>query len=522
MLKVEGLSYSIGKAKLLDNINFDVDRGQTLAVVGESGAGKTLLSKLLLGIEPKVGAASGSVHINGHNSRTFSDLQWQKVRGKQIAMVSQEPLSALNPVKRVEWLLKRAVALHPKAEASFRAGNTGLLNQRIDELLEQVGLSSDLKTRYPHQLSGGQRQRLLIALAIVNNPTLLVADEPSTALDPEVRQQILLLLKQIQTRTGMAIVLISHDLHMVRQVADHVMVLQQGKVIEHNQASLLFNTPKHEYTQALLRPMHFDPPVPPNKRTLLTVNNLTVDVKSTGWWSKPQRLLDNINFSLNEGESIGIIGQSGSGKSTLAKALLRLMPATGSIYFDGHDWLNEKRRVLRLHRHKIQFVFQDTASSLNPRLTIAQTLTEGCLAQLQTENIPSRLDTIMADVGLPTAFLNRYPHQLSGGQRQRIMIARALILSPKLLILDEPTTALDQENRYRMIALLKSIQEKRQISLVLITHDLTLLQALCHQVLILEQGTQTQCQSVGHWLSTENTYDTQEKEFNNEPIGIVA
>ncbi|QUM80035.1 ABC transporter ATP-binding protein [Moritella sp. 5] len=522
MLKVEGLSYSIGKAKLLDNISFQVDRGQTLAVVGESGAGKTLLAKLLLGIEPTAGVASGSVNINGHNSRTFSELQWQKVRGKQIGMVSQEPLSALNPVKRVDWLLKRAIALHYKSGTPFRAGNTALLNQRIDGLLEQVGLSSDLKTRYPHQLSGGQRQRLLIAQAIVNNPTLLVADEPSTALDPEVRQQILLLLKQIQARTGMAIVLISHDLHMVRQVADQVMVLQQGKVIEHNQALLLFNTPKHEYTQALLRAMHFDPPVSPSKRTLLNVNNLTVDVKSTGWWSAPQRLLDNINFSLNEGESIGIIGQSGSGKSTLAKALLRLVHATGSIHFDGHDWLNEKRRMLRLHRHKIQFVFQDTASSLNPRLTIAQTLTEGCLAQLQTENISSRLDTIMADVGLPTAFLNRYPHQLSGGQRQRIMIARALILSPKLLILDEPTTALDQENRYRMITLLKSIQEKRQISLVLITHDLTLLQALCHQVLILDLGRQVQCQSVGHWLSAENIYDKQEKEFNNESIGIVA
>jgi len=522
MLKVEGLSYWIGKAKLLDNINFQVDRGQTLAVVGESGAGKTLLSKLLLGIEPKAGMTSGSVHINGHNSRTFSDLQWQHVRGKQIGMVSQEPLSALNPVKRVEWLLKRAIALHHKSGKSFSAGNTVLLNQRIGELLEQVGLSSDLKTRYPHQLSGGQRQRLLIALAIVNNPALLVADEPSTALDPEVRQQILRLLKQIQTRTGMAIVLISHDLHMVRQVADQVMVLQQGKVIEHNQALLLFNAPQHEYTKALLRPMHFTSPKVPSNRTLLNVNNLSVDVKSTGWWSKPQRLLDNINFSLNEGESIGIIGQSGSGKSTLAKALLRLMPATGSIYFDDHDWLNEKRRMLRLHRHKIQFVFQDTASSLNPRLTIAQTLTEGCLAQLQTKNLSSRLDTIMADVGLPTAFLNRYPHQLSGGQRQRIMIARALILSPKLLILDEPTTALDQENRYRMITLLKSIQEKHQINLVLITHDLTLLQALCHQVLILEQGKQAQYQSVGHWLPAENTYDKQEKEFNNEPIGIVA
>ncbi|EDM67940.1 putative ABC transporter ATP-binding protein [Moritella sp. PE36] len=522
MLKVEELSYSIGQVKLLDNISFQVDRGQTLAVVGESGAGKTLLSKLLLGIEPKTGVASGSVNINGHNSRTFSELQWQKVRGKQIGMVSQEPLSALNPVKRVEWLLKRAILLHHKSDKSFRAGNTALLNQRIDELLEQVGLSADLKLRYPHQLSGGQRQRLLIALAIVNNPALLVADEPSTALDPDVRQQILQLLKQIQARTGMAIVLISHDLHMVRQFADHVMVLQQGKVIEHNQTLLLFTAPQHEYTQALLRPMHFDPPVSPSNRNLLNVNNLTVDVKSTGWWRAPQRLLDNIQFSLNEGESIGIIGQSGSGKSTLAKALLRLMPATGSIYFNEHDWLNEKRRMLRLHRHKIQFVFQDTASSLNPRLTISQTLTEGCLAQLQTENLSSRLDTIMADVGLSTDLLTRYPHQLSGGQRQRIMIARALILSPKLLILDEPTTALDQENRFRMIKLLKSIQENRQISLILITHDLTLLQALCHQVLILEQGKQLQCQSVNHWLSAENTYDKQEKELNNEPVGIVA
>lgn len=502
MLNVSQLSFTIGNATLLDDISFEVKQGKTLAIVGESGAGKTLLSKLLLGLEPKIGVTNGAININGHDSRDFSELQWQAIRGNQIGMVSQEPLSALNPVKRIEWLLKRAIFLHRQSTRLIINTNSEKdhqilsVNQRINQLIELVGLPSDLKKRYPHQLSGGQRQRLLIALAIVNNPTLLVADEPSTALDPEVRQKILLLLKKIQSETGMAIVLISHDLNMVKEIADDVMVLQKGNVIEHSETALLFDSPKHEYTQALLKKMHFSAPIMPSNKSLLAVSNLSVNVKPMHFWDKPLRLLEGINFSLKEGESIGIIGQSGSGKSTLAKSLLRLIPATGNINFDGHDWLSEKRQTLRLHRHKIQFVFQDTASSLNPRLTIEQILSEGCVAQLQTEKLQTRLETTLSDVNLNKALLSRYPHQLSGGQRQRIMIARALILSPKLLILDEPTTALDQENRYRMISLLKSIQEKNKISLILITHDLTLLQALCHKVLTLEKGKQLHCEPV--------------------------
>jgi len=521
MLKVEALNYSIGEAKLLDNINVSVACGKTLAIVGESGAGKTLLSKLLVGIEPIVGVSSGAIFINGKNSREFSKLQWQSVRGKQVGVVSQEPLSALNPVKRIEWLLKRAILLHRKADNQFK-DNRLSVDQHIDALVTQVGLETALKKRYPHQLSGGQRQRLLIALAIVNNPALLVADEPSTALDPAVRHQILLLLKQIQQRTGMAIVLISHDLNLVRQIADQVIVLQNGKVIEYNQATLIFEKPQHPYTQALLKPMTFLPPGTPSERRLLKVASLSVDVKATSWWKAPQLLLDNIGFTLNQGESLAIIGQSGSGKSTLAKALLRLIPATGHIDFDGHDWLAEKRQNIRLHRHKIQFVFQDTAASLNPRLTIEQTLSEGCFAQCQPENLTTRLEQVMEDVNLSVALLTRYPHQLSGGQRQRIMIARALILSPKLLILDEPTTALDQENRYKMITLLQSIQQKRQISLVLITHDLALLQALCHQVLVLAQGKQVQSGSVEDWLATQHTQVTTQQEFDNESITTLA
>lgn len=499
MLKVSQLSFTIGTVKLLHDINFEVKQGKTLAIVGESGAGKTLLSKLLLGLEPEIGFINGIININGHDSRHFSDLQWQAIRGNQIGMVSQEPLSALNPVKRIEWLLKRAIFLHRQSinNTNSEKGHQILsVNQRINQLIELVGLPSDLKKRYPHQLSGGQRQRLLIALAIVNNPTLLVADEPSTALDPEVRQKILLLLKKIQNETGMAIVLISHDLNMVKEIADDVMVLQKGNVIEHSETACLFDTPKHEYTQALLKKIHFSAPIISSNKSLLAVSNLSVSVKPMHFWDKPLRLLEDINFSLKEGESIGIIGQSGAGKSTLAKSLLRLIPATGNIDFDGHDWLSEKRQTLRLHRHKIQFVFQDTASSLNPRLTIEQILSEGCIAQLQTEKLQTRLETALRDVHLNKALLSRYPHQLSGGQRQRIMIARALILSPKLLILDEPTTALDQENRYRMISLLKSIQEKNKISLILITHDLTLLQALCHKVLTLEKGKQLHCEPV--------------------------
>ncbi|WP_411063741.1 nickel ABC transporter ATP-binding protein NikE [Vibrio rotiferianus] len=502
MLNVKNVSLFIEQSHLLNNVSFDVKPGETLAIVGESGAGKTLLSKLLLGIEPRGSVVHGQVMIDGQNSRFFSEKEWLNARGKDIGLVSQEPLSALNPVKSVYWHLKRALLIHCATEQRV----SKKIEKRITELLIQVGLPQEISESFPHQLSGGQRQRLLIAIAIANRPKLLVADEPSTALDPEVRNQILALVREIQRQSGMAIVLISHDLNMVQRFADTVAVLKGGAIVEKQSVYKLFSSPSHEYTRSLMQTVQFTKPSSRCPENLLTVDRLNTEIKAAWWWQSPKSLLSNVSFSLGRGESIGIIGKSGSGKSTLAKSLLRLMPSKGTVEFDGHDWLKEKRSKVRQFRHKMQFVFQDTASSLNPRMTIEQTLVEGCYAQGKTSNLDARMEKSMQDVDLPTEFLKRYPHQLSGGQRQRVMIARALILEPKLLILDEPTTALDQKNRYRMVRLLRSIQDTQQVSLVLITHDLALIEALCHQVLTLADGNQLSCLPSEEWLQTQQEF----------------
>jgi len=500
MLSVRHISLSIDKICLLDDISFNVEAGETLAIVGESGAGKTLLSKLLLGLEPKGSIVKGRIDVAGTNTRDFSEKKWNSIRGKEIGMVSQEPFSALNPVKSVEWHLKRILFIH----RHYNEKPTISFNERVSLLLEQVSLPASLKSRYPHQLSGGQRQRLLIAIAIANNPKLLVADEPSTALDPSVRQQILTLLKTIQQQTNMAIVLISHDLNLVKQVANTVAVFKEGCLIEIQKTADLFNKPIEEYTHSLMKVMSFTRPKPIYSDVNLNVKDLCVVLNSAWWWQFPQYLLSDINFSLKKGESLGLIGKSGSGKSTLAKSLLRLIPAQGKVIFDNHEWLNEKRSSLRLFRYKMQFVFQDNESNLNPRMKIVQSLCEGPNGQGRVNNLNERITQVLIDVDLPSEVLLRYPHELSGGQRQRIMIARALILEPKLLILDEPTTALDQKNRYRIIVLLKKIQAQRQISLILITHDWELLTALCHQVMTLDKGRLSSYQSVDTWLANTN------------------
>lgn len=518
MLSVKNVSLFVDRLPLLYNVSFDVKQGETLAIVGESGAGKTLLSKLLLGIEPRGSLVNGQVMIDGQNSRMFCEKEWLNARGRDIGLVSQEPLSALNPVKSVHWHLKRALLIHCATENKA----SRKIEKGIENLLLKVGLPLEFNDRFPHQLSGGQRQRLLIAIAIANRPKLLVADEPSTALDPIVRNQILNLMKSIQQQYGMAIVLISHDLNMVRRFSDKVAVLKAGVIVENQSTLDLFSAPQHEYTRSLMNPTQFSQPKPMGASRLLTVGNLNTAIKPTWWWQSPKPLLNNVSFTLNSGESIGIIGKSGSGKSTLAKSLLRLMPSKGSVEFDGHDWLNEKRSKVRPYRHKMQFVFQDTSSSLNPRMTIAQTLVEGCHAQGKTSHLETRMEKSMQDVDLPIDYLQRYPHQLSGGQRQRVMIARALILQPKLLILDEPTTALDQKNRYRMITLIKSIQDKHKVSLILITHDLTLIEALCHKVLTLDEGCQHSCESSQEWLEAQQQEFIEIKGNHNESIRATA
>jgi len=483
MLSCEGVSFSIANQMLLENIYFHLPEGKTLAIVGESGAGKTLLSKLILGLQPENGRLQGDMLLAGQSLVQCNDKDWQAIRGRLIGRVAQEPLSALNPVKRIEWILTRALRLHAGRKLSKHE-----CREKIHALLELVGLEQNHKRRFPHQLSGGQRQRVLIALAIANQPKLIIADEPSTALDSRTQQQIMALLKQLQTRLNMTMVFISHDLQMVREIADQVMVLKQGKVVEQGSVESVFSAPEHEYTQKLLEPESVQGVTANPLSPLLNVMDLMV-----------KGILHGVSFDLSLGENLGVIGESGAGKSTLAKALLRLMPATGNIWFNRQDWLSLTPNVLRQQRASMQFVFQDTAASFNPRLTIRRSLKEIYRVSGAAESMVSlkvKLASAMEEVGLDSALLDRYPHELSGGQRQRIMIARALLLSPRLLILDEPTTALDKLSRQSIMDLIQRLQSQRHFSLIVISHDQGLLECLCHKYLVLSHGRQL---AFGEW-----------------------
>lgn len=483
MLSCEGVSFSIANHMLLENIHFHLPEGKTLAIVGESGAGKTLLSKLILGLQPENGHVQGGILLAGQSLAQCNDKDWQIIRGRLIGRVAQEPLSALNPVKRIEWILTRALRLHAGRQLSKDE-----CAEKIHALLEQVGLEENHKRRFPHQLSGGQRQRVLIALAIANQPKLIIADEPSTALDSRTQQQIMALLKQLQTRLNMTMVFISHDLQMVREIADQVMVLKQGKVVEQGSVESVFSAPEHEYTKKLLEPEIIQDVTANSLSPLLNVVDLTV-----------KGILHGVSFDLSLGENLGVIGESGAGKSTLAKALLRLIHASGHIWFNRQDWLSLTPSVLRQQRASMQFVFQDTAASFNPRLTIRRSLKEVFRVSFAAESMSSlevKLASAMEEVGLGSALLDRYPHELSGGQRQRIMIARALLLSPELLILDEPTTALDRLSRQSIMDLIHTLQSQRRFSLIVISHDQGLLECLCHKYLVLSRGRQL---AFGKW-----------------------
>ncbi|QUX92164.1 ABC transporter ATP-binding protein [Marinomonas sp. A3A] len=483
MLSCEGISFSIANQTLLENIHFHLPEGKTLAIVGESGAGKTLLSRLILGLQPENGRLQGSMLLAGQSLAQCNDKDWQAIRGRLIGRVAQEPLSALNPVKRIEWILTRVLRLHAGSKLSQDE-----CTEKIHALLEQVGLEENHKRRFPHQLSGGQRQRVLIALAIANQPKLIIADEPSTALDSRTQQQIMALLKQLQTSWNMTMVFISHDLSMVREIADQVMVLKRGKIVEQGSVESVFSAPEHEYTKRLLAPEIIQGVTANPISPLLSVMDLTV-----------KGILHGVSFDLSLGENLGVIGESGAGKSTLAKALLRLIPASGHIWFNRQDWLSLTPNVLRQQRASMQFVFQDTAASFNPRLTIRRSLKEVYRVSCATESVPSlavKLASAMEEVGLDSALLDRYPHELSGGQRQRIMIARALLLSPRLLILDEPTTALDKLSRQSIMDLIQRLQAQRHFSLIVISHDQGLLECLCHRYLVLSHGRQL---AFGEW-----------------------
>ena len=492
LLRIQQLSItSSASEKLVQKVSLDLNAGEWLALVGESGSGKTLTGLACLRLLPAGLKSEGTIHWQGQDLASLSPERLRQLRGGDIGMVYQEPLTALNPLHRIGKQLIEAITLHQSISPDQAT-------QRALNLLAEVGIDDAARRleAWPHELSGGQRQRVVIAMALANSPKLLIADEPTTALDALLQNQILDLLKSLQKRRGLAILHISHDLPQVQRYADRVMVMQAGQVIEADKTEHVFQQPKHDYTRVLLQPFANSQPCPRPKDAKVTLSVSQLNVRyalEKTWWgavSHWREAVCSLGLTLAQGESVGIVGESGSGKSSFAAAILRLTPATGRVVLLGQDWLKLSGESLRRGRAELQLVFQDPYGSLNPRLTVAALISEGLRAhQALTEAaLDAAVCKALTAVRLDPQCRHRYPHEFSGGQRQRIALARALILDPAVLVLDEPTSALDRHTQGEILSLLRDIQRERGISYLFISHDLRVVQALCHRVLVMQAG----------------------------------
>ncbi|RPD90212.1 ABC transporter ATP-binding protein [Neisseria weixii] len=482
ILHIENLYASFPGKQVLYDINLTVQAGRKLAVVGESGSGKTVLAQGMMRLNPAV-SLTGRLKFEDTDLLTLPERSLQKLRGRDIGMVFQEPMTALNPVMRVGRQIAEVLMLHLGLTAKQAwARAVGLLCETGIRQPEEKALA------YPFQLSGGQRQRAMIAMAVAAEPKLLIADEPTTALDVAVQAQILDLLSRLQQARGMTLVYISHDLNLVRRFADDVVVMQHGRIVEQGSVEDVFRRPQHEYTKMLLNAGAVRQVVglPQNPATVLEGEAISVSVKEQAGWFKKRRkiLLQPLDFHLKAGETLGIIGESGSGKTTLAKAVMNLTDAEGRLQINGQAWRPELRR-------EIQMVFQDPFGAFNPRMNVFDIVAEGLRVhepQLSREAMRERVAETLRQVGLPEDVMTRYPHAFSGGQRQRLAIARAIIVRPKILVLDEPTSALDVQWQQQILALLADLQRQHGLSLIIISHDLAVIRALSHRVMVLKDG----------------------------------
>ncbi|MCA2375637.1 ABC transporter ATP-binding protein [Agrobacterium sp. 22-211-1] len=485
-----------GIVEAVKDISFQLYRGETIAIVGESGSGKSVTARTVMGLLTKRASVSKSatVRFNGDDILKFSSRQRRALRGNRISMIFQEPMSSLNPIYTIGSQIVEAIRVHSRLsrkEAEARA---------LD-LLRQVQIpepEARLK-QYPHQLSGGQRQRVMIAMALSNDPDVLIADEPTTALDVTVQAQILNLIRDLQKKRGMAVVLITHDLTIVKQFSDYVYVMQHGEMREHNTTEKLFEAPQHPYTKKLLgsEPHGTAKPLPENSGVLLTASGVRVSfMMRYGGLFKPELkeliAVDSLGLTLRRHETLGLVGESGSGKTTFGQSLLRLNePVGGEVIFDGERVDGRSRAEMRPLRSRMQIVFQDPFASLNPRMTIGQIIEEGLiingLGKTKAERLERVRDALEA-AGMPGNILSRFPHEFSGGQRQRIAIARAVALEPEFILLDEPTSALDLSVQAQIIDLLRKLQDERGLSYLFISHDLKVVRALCHRVIVMQSG----------------------------------
>jgi len=477
----------------VDRINFELKAGETLAVVGESGSGKSVSALSILKLLPYPAAShpSGSILFEGQDLMECDEKQLRQIRGRRIAMIFQEPMTSLNPLHTVERQIGEVLRLHQ--------GLSGApAKARIVELLTQVGIREPQErlNAYPHQLSGGQRQRVMIAMALANDPCLLIADEPTTALDVTVQAQILSLLKSLQQRTNMAMLFITHDLGIVRQIADRVAVMTEGKIVETGLTDDIFNQPQHAYTKKLLAAEPKGAPSPADNQAAFIMQGRGIHVhfaRRRSLWQRHHAIkaVDNIDIGLRAGQTLGLVGESGSGKTTLGLALTRMIASQGEILFDGQSISSKNLRSMRPLRRHIQIVFQDPYGALSPRLSVANIISEGLRVhepQLSAASREARVITALEEVQLDPDMRHRYAHEFSGGQRQRIAIARAMVLNPRFVMLDEPTSALDRSVQAQVVELLRDLQKKHNLSYLFISHDLRVVRALAHEVMVMQNG----------------------------------
>lgn len=496
VLGVRGLTVDFesndGRVQAVKGIDLEVRRGETIAIVGESGSGKSQAVMAIMGLLASNGSSAGSARYRGQELLGLSEKELNKVRGVKITMIFQEPMTSLDPLYRIGRQIAEPL-IHHKGMTGRQA------RPRVLELLRLVGIPDPERRidSYPHEMSGGQRQRVMIAMALANDPDILIADEPTTALDVTIQAQILTLLAELQKQLGMAIVFITHDLGIVRRIADRVYVMRAGEVVEHGEIGAVFAHPRHDYTKMLLAAEPTGRKVAPANKApvLLDARKIAVSFKIGGGFLAGAplilRAVDGVSLTLRRGQTIGIVGESGSGKSTLGRALLRLVPSEGQIRFDSRNIADFTRAQMRPLRKELQLIFQDPFGSLSPRMTVGQVITEGLLVHepgLSAKERDKRAIEALREVGLDAVMRNRYPHEFSGGQRQRIAIARAMILKPKVVVLDEPTSALDRSVQKQVVELLRKLQADHDLSYLFISHDLGVVRAMSDYIVVMKQG----------------------------------
>ena len=499
LLSINDLSVSfgrgVGEVKAVTSMRLQIEKGQIVALVGESGSGKTVtaLSVTRLLPYPLAWHPRGSIKFDGQELMGATEPKMRAIRGNRISMIFQEPLNSLNPLHSVEKQIKEVLHLHKRM-------SDGKARERVEELLDLVGMpeASSRLHAMPHEFSGGQQQRFMIAMALANEPELLIADEPTTALDVTVQAQVLKLLKELTERFNMGLLLITHDLRIVRRLADHVFVMKDGRLLENNKTEALFSFPSEKHTQQLLAadPSGKPNPVPAEAKEIIAAKGVKV------WFPIKRgvirrtighiKAVDGINLILREGQTLGVVGESGSGKSTLGRALLRLENSRGEIHFMGHDIQNYGWKEMLPLRRELQIVFQDPFGSMSPRMSVFQVVEEGLLVHGLGVSYRDRRQLVgeaLEEVDIDISTMDRYPHEFSGGQRQRICVARALVLKPKLIVLDEPTSSLDMSVQAQIINLLRHLQNKHKIAYVFISHDLRVVRALAHNLIVIRRGT---------------------------------